>query len=167
MEDPGRQTDVRDAIDELVARSEDNPRLRAFHKLHRTHPEILDFLVAAIQLRLQHRSAFSFASLWQYGRWKLDIPGARGAVAAMNDHALSFYSRAIVVLHPEFNGKAEFRTSQADEVLGLRLEAVNAKRAKDYSRRLVWKGGESLERGWRPRRPHIVNPEVVFRYKIH
>ena len=155
-----------DAIDELVARSKDSPQLRAFHRLHRAHPEILDFLVAAIQLRLRHRSAFSFASLWQYGRWKLDIPSVRGAVAAMNDHALSFYSRAIVVLHPEFNGKAEFRTSLADELLGLQLEPINAKRAKDYSRRLIWKGGESLERGWRPARPHVVNREVVDRYQI-
>ena len=156
-----------DAIDELVARSKDSPQLRAFHRLHRAHPEILDFLVAAIQLRLQHRSAFSFASLWQYGRWKLDVPGERGDVAAMNDHALSFYSRAIVVLHPAFNGKAEFRTSLADEVLGLRLEPLNAKRAKDYARRLIWKNGKSLERGWRPTRPHVVDPGVISRYQIH
>ena len=48
-----------DAIDELVARSENHRELRAFHQFHRAHPEVLDFLVQEIRLRLDGFDAFS------------------------------------------------------------------------------------------------------------
>ncbi len=58
---------ITDAIDELVARSKRHPELRAFHKFHRRHPEVLDFLVHEIQLRIDHGfAAFSYRSLWEY-----------------------------------------------------------------------------------------------------
>jgi hypothetical protein len=75
----------------------------------------------------------------------------------MNDHAAPFYARAITVLHPEFNGRAEFRTSKADAIFGLRIEPVPEKRPKNYARRLQWADGTAIENGWRPSTPHVVN----------
>ncbi len=43
-----------DAIDELIARSKTHPQLRAFHKFHKQHPEVLDFLIQEIQIRIDH-----------------------------------------------------------------------------------------------------------------
>jgi hypothetical protein len=51
-----------DAIDELVARSQDDRELRAFHQFHKAHPEVLDFLVHEIRLRLDRFDAFSYHS---------------------------------------------------------------------------------------------------------
>ncbi len=61
-----------DAIDELVARSKDCRELREFQSFHNMHPEVLDFLVQEIQLRLETFDAFSYHSLWEYSRWKLE-----------------------------------------------------------------------------------------------
>ena len=143
-----------DAIDELVARSKDHRELRAFHEFHRRHPEVLDFLVQEIRLRLDRFDAFSYHSLWQYARWKLEMEKGPGDTFLMNDHAAPFYARAITVLHPEFNGRAEFRESKADEIFGLRIEPVPDKRPKNYARRLQWADGTAIENGWRPTTPH-------------
>jgi hypothetical protein len=146
-----------DAIDELVARSQDDRELRAFHQFHKAHPEVLDFLVHEIRLRLDRFDAFSYHSLWQYARWKLELEKGPGDTFLMNDHAAPFYARAITVLHPEFNGRAEFRTSKADAIFGLRIEPVPEKRPKNYARRLQWADGTAIENGWRPSTPHVVN----------
>ena len=70
--------DAVDAIDELVQRSRDCKELRAFHRAHRAHPEVLDFLVSEIRLRIAHGfAAFSYRSLYEYTRWKLQL--AKGA----------------------------------------------------------------------------------------
>jgi hypothetical protein len=159
-----------DAIDELVARSKDNPELREFHRLHRAHPEILDFLVSAIKLRLKKGfHAFSFGSLWDYARWKLDIDLGPNAVVRMNDHAAPYYGRAIMILHPELNGRAECRVAVADGVFGLEIESVKAKKKRpgDYARRLQWADGTGLDAGWRPSIPHVVERGVVKRFNIH
>jgi hypothetical protein len=109
-----------DAIDELVTRSKDCRELREFHTAHRAHPELLDFLVLEIRLRLEHGfTAFSYGSLWEYARWQLEKAKGPGDTFLMNDHAGPFYARAITILHPEFNGRAEFRRSLAPEQLAL------------------------------------------------
>ena len=126
-----------DAIDELVARSKDHKELRAFHQLHREHPEVLDHLVSEVQLLIENgHPAFSFALLVHYSRWKLVMKARALALRTylLNDHATPFYARAIIVLHPEFNGFAEFRKSIADEVFGTRIEPLQDKRAS-YARR--------------------------------
>ena len=156
-----------DAIDELVARSKDHRELRAFHAFHRKHPEVLDFLVQEIQLRLDRFDAFSYHSLWQYARWKLEMEKGPGDTFLMNDHAAPFYARAITVLHPEFNGRAEFRKSKADTILGLQIEPVPDKRPKNYARRLQWADGTAIENGWRPSLPHVVNHAVSRKADIH
>ncbi len=156
-----------DAIDELVARSKDHRELRAFYEFHRKHPEVLDFLVQEIRLRLERFDAFSYHSLWQYARWKLEMEKGPGDTFLMNDHAAPFYARAITVLHPEFNGRAEFRTSKADTILGLRIEPVPEKRPKNYARRLQWADGTAIEKGWRPAFPHVINHAANRKADIH
>lgn len=146
-----------DAIDELVARSKDHHELRRFHRYHRANPGVLDFLVSEIRLRIEKGfKAFSYHSLWQYARWKLELKGGPAETYTMNDHTAPFYGRAIAILHPELNGFAEVRTSVADKVFGTELEPAPKKRTKGYARRLRWADGTSLERGWRPARPHVV-----------
>jgi hypothetical protein len=159
---------MNDQINELVARSKPHDELRAFHGLHKAHPELLDFLVQEIQLRIEHGfPAFSYHSLWEYARWKLEMELGPGSTFLMNDHAAPFYARAITILHPEFNGRAEFRKSRVDDVFGLRIEPVPDKRKKSYARRLQWADGQPLERGWRPAQPHVVNHAANRKPDIH
>jgi hypothetical protein len=144
-----------DAIDELVARSKDCPELRAFHEFHKAHPEVLDFLVREIQLRRSKGlDVFSHRSLWEYTRGKLRLGHRPGHKYLMNDHIGVLYSRAIMILHPEFNGHCEFRKAEADEIFGTAIERLPQKRPKNYARRLQWADGTSLENGWRPTNPH-------------
>ena len=90
-----------DAIDELVARSRDCKELRRFHEFHRNHPEVLDFLVEEIRLRLkQGFTAFSYHRLWAHAGWKLEMEKAPGDTFLMNDQCAPFYARAIAILHP-------------------------------------------------------------------
>jgi len=156
-----------DAIDELVARSKDHRELRAFHEFHRKHAEVLDFLVQEIRLRLERLSAFSYHSLWQYARWKLEMEKGAGDTFLMNDHAAPFYARAITILHPEFNGRCEFRKSKADAIFGTRIEPAPDKRPRNYARRLRWADGCAIERGWRPSVPHKIGGPVMRKPDIH
>lgn len=157
-----------DAIDELVARSNDHRELTAFHAFHKKHPEVLDFLVQEIQLRIEHGfGAFSYHSLWQYCRWKLEMEKGPGDTFLMNDHAAPFYARAITILHPAFNGLAEFRKSKADEIFGTRIEPIPEERPENYARRLEWADGTALENGWRPQAPHVVNHAASRKPDIH
>ncbi len=160
-----------DAIDELVARSKNHPKLRKFCKFHKAHPEVFDFLVSEIRLRLKSFKAYSAHSLWQYGRWKLELDRGPSDTFKMNDHLGPFYARAIVLLHPEeFNSRCEFRPSVADEIFGTRI-AVK-KEAGNYARKLEWADGTELE-CWRPKIPHVVThtpphkPDVHAREEVH
>jgi hypothetical protein len=156
-----------DAIDELVERSLDCPELRNFHNAHRAHPELLDFLVQEIQLRLDSGfTAFSYHSLWEYGRWKLELEKGPGATFVMNDHDAPLYARAITILHPEFNGRCEFREAKADEVFRTRIEPIPEHRPESYARRLQWADGRELEDGWRPTVLHVAGP-VSRKADIH
>jgi len=157
-----------DAIDELVARSKNHRELRAFHTFHKRHPEVLDFLVQEIRLRIQHGfEAFSYHSLWQYARWKLEMQAGPGDTFLMNDHAAPFYARAITILHPEFNGRCEFRQSKADAIFGTQLEPIPLARPKNYARRLQWSDGTSIQDGWRPAIPHSIHHAASRRPDIH
>jgi hypothetical protein len=157
-----------DPIDELVARSKDHRELRRFHEFHKAHPEVLDFLVAEIRLRIESgMPAFSFHSLWDYCRWKLEMRMTPGQTYMMNDHSAPFYGRAITILHPEFNGLAEFRRSNADEAFGTRIEPTPTHRPKGYARRLQWADGTTIEAGWRPQTPHVAKRPTNRRRSIH
>jgi hypothetical protein len=157
-----------DAINELVLRSKSHPKLHAFLTFHNKHPEVFDFLVLEIRLRIEHGfKAFSYHSLWQYARWKLELEKGPGDTFKMNDHAAPFYARAITILYPEFNGLAEFRKSKADELFGTRIEPMPDKRPKKYARRLQWADGTAIEMGWRPSTPHVVNHSANRKPDIH
>ena len=159
---------ITDAIGELVARSKKHCELRAFHKFHKRHPEVLDFLVQEIRLRINHGfEAFSYHSLWQYARWKLEMQAGPGDTFMMNDHAAPFYARSITILHPEFNGRCEFRKSKADKIFGTQLEPVPEKRPKNYARRLQWADGTAIENGWRPSLPGVINHAANLKPDIH
>jgi hypothetical protein len=111
-----------DAIDELVARSQDCKEVRRFHRFHRNHPEVLDFLVEQIRLRFNRGfTAFSYHRLWEYARWKLEMEKGPEDSFLMNDHCAPFYARAIAILHPEFDGLVELSRSKADAVLGTQI----------------------------------------------
>lgn len=156
-----------DAVDELVARSQNHPELRAFHDFHKQHPEVLDFLVQEIRLRLDRFDAFSYHSLWQYARWKLEMEKGPGDTFLMNDHAAPFYARAITILYPEFNGRAEFRKSKADAIFGTRIEPVPDKRPKNYARRLQWADGTAIEDGWRPTVAKVWHHPAIRKPDLH
>jgi hypothetical protein len=157
-----------DAIDELVARSKEHPELRAFHEFHRAHPEVLDFIVEEIQLRIDKGFlVFSHRSLWEYTRGKLYLEHGPGQTFLMNDHTGVLFSRAITILHPEFNGRCEFRKAEADEIFGTEIEPMPKKHPKNYARRLQWADATSLENGWRPSNPHVVNHAANCRADIH
>jgi|GEM_PF-2004430 len=160
------EIDAMDAVDELVARSKPHRELQAFHDFHRAHPEVLDFLVGEIRLRIDHGfTSFSYHSLWEYARWKLELAKGPGERFTLNDHATPFYARAITILHPEeFNGRAEFRTSRADEIFGV---VIAPAKAKSYARVLQWANGSALHLGWRPTCPHVVSSVLNLRPDIH
>jgi hypothetical protein len=146
-----------DAITELVRRSRTCLNLQAFHAMHQRHPELLDFLVEEIQLRIAAGfTAFSYVCLWEYARWKIDMEKGPGHTFLMNNNIRALYGRAITILHPEFNGLVEFRPSIADEIFGTAIESAPKKRPKNYSLRLQWADGTALENGWRPTVPHVV-----------
>jgi hypothetical protein len=159
-----------DAMDELLARSNDCPELRDLCDFHGRHPEVLDFLVQEIRLRLDSGfPAFSYRSLWEYARWQLEMDKGPSLTFKMNDHLNPFYGRAITILQPEFNGHARFRSPEnikADTVFGTRIEPGPHKRPKNYARRLQWADGTSLEKGWRPTTRHEPKP-VNSRPSIH
>jgi len=156
-----------DAITELVARSKPHEDLLAFHEFHRANPQVLDFLVAEIRLRIDSGfEAFSFGSLAEYARWKLQIDKGPGETFALNDHNATFYSRATIILHPEFNGRCEFRVSKkVDPLFG--TEIAQAKRPCDYAKRLQWADGRAIENGWRPRYRHVVVNVASRKPDIH
>jgi hypothetical protein len=157
-----------DAIMELAARSKDHRELRRFREFHQAHPEVLDFLVAEIRLRIERvGGAFSFHSLWDYCRWKIELEQRPTDTYKMNDHAAPFYARAIVILHPDLNGKCEFRKCRTDEILGTDIAPMTANRPGDYSRRLCWADGTALEDGWRPSHPHVIQHAPRRRPDIH
>jgi hypothetical protein len=157
-----------DPIDELVARSNTHKELRAFHEFHRAHPEVLDFIVGEIQLRIDKGFfVFSHRNLWEYTRGKLYLEHAPGQMFLMNDHIGVLFSRAITILHPEFNGRCEFRKAEADKIFGTEIEPTPKKRPKNYARRLQWADGTPLEHGWRPTQPHVVKHAANRRPDVH
>lgn len=156
-----------DQIDDLVARSKDHLKLRRFHAFHREHPQILDFLVEEIRLRIDRGfPAFAFNSLWNYARWQMEGErGPQGETFLMNDHLVPFYARTIIILHPELNGRCELRPSVADKIFG--NEISSKKMAGDYARRLQWADGNAIEDGWRPSRPHVITHAANRKPRIH
>ena len=142
----GWGTAVMKTIEEIVANSKNCSVLREFHQFHRSHPEVLDFLVEAIEARIARGfTAYSCGSLWEYARWKLDIEKGPSDTYKLNDKLEPYYARAIVILHTEYNGMQEFRKAKADDVFGTRIEPAPKKRPKHYALKLQWADGTPLQ----------------------
>ncbi len=130
-----------DAIDELVARSQDCKEVRRFHNFHRSHPEVLDFLLEEIRLRFDRGFAtFSYHTLWEYARWKLEMEMGPGDTLLMNDRDASLYACAIAILHPEFDGLAEFNHARAYAALRTQIGAATEETSAELSGEL-WVAG--------------------------
>jgi hypothetical protein len=154
-----------DAIDEIVVRCKPDRELKTFYAFHRENPEVLAFLIEEIEARMRAgQKSFSFASLWHYCRWKVDI-GRGLRTFKMNDHLTPYYARAIVILRPDFNGWAELRHGRVNAVFALVVE--DEKRPEFYARRVTWEDGTPLDRGWRPTLPHVISSEIALRPDIH
>lgn len=135
-----------DAIDELCARSEQRRELLQFQAYHRANPQVFNFIVTELRLRISKGfTASSVHSICDYARWKLEMDAGPTATFKLNDRYAPFYARAVLILFPEFNGHIELRDSVANGIFGVRLEFT-----KNGPSRLVWKNGTPLERGWRP-----------------
>jgi hypothetical protein len=127
-----------DAIDELVARSPDCREVRGFHEFHRKHPEVLDFLVEEIRSRFNRGfTSFSYRTLWEYTRWKLEMEKGPGDSFLMNDHCAPLYACAIAILHPEFDGLAAFSKDKTDAVLRTQIGATAQETTKE-----LWVSGQ-------------------------
>jgi hypothetical protein len=152
-----------DQIDELVARSKQHPDLLKFHAFHAANPQILSFLVREARRVIESgEKGFSFANLWNYGRWVLKEKYRRGKTTTykMNDHLVPFYGRAILVLCPDLNGRVALRGStklqgrcKADVIFGTGI--APQKTNGDYGRRLTWSDEVQLELGWHPTAPYM------------
>ncbi|MGA6987922.1 MAG: hypothetical protein WBZ01_17830 [Terriglobales bacterium] len=129
-------------------------RFSAFHKLN---PHVLDFFIQElVTLRENGWKKTSFGSLWHHARWVLSTLGrAPGETFAMPQNFACHYARAIIILHPEFNGFFEMMKSQADADLGTVLEPTSK---PGRIRRLLWADGASIEQGWRPSAHHVPKP---------
>jgi hypothetical protein len=112
----------RDAVDELVAHSQDGREMRPFHEFHRKHPEVLDLLIEEIHLRFGRGfTAFSYHRLWHYASWKLEMAKEPSDTFLMNDNYALFYARAIAISHPEFDGLARFGNGKSAVVRETRI----------------------------------------------
>jgi hypothetical protein len=157
-----------DAIDELVARSKPCIALKRFHDYHRANPEVFDFIVAELRLRIvKGFTASSVHNICEYARWKIETDRGPGTVFSLNDRFAPFYARAVVIICPAYNGHVEFRRSVADGIFGVCLEPLPKKRRKNYARRLVWADGATIEDGWRPSRPHVPRYAAALRPDVH
>jgi hypothetical protein len=142
-----------------------SPLLRRAYRFHRANPEVLDFLVRELRaVRASGWERTSLGSLWHYMRWTLvKKRRAHGETFVVTQNLSAYYSRFLVILHPEFNGFFEMAKSKADTDLGTMLEPPSKKHTPGYIRRLLWADGTAIENGWRPTAPH--EPKPVKRRK--
>jgi hypothetical protein len=131
------------AIKELVARCKKpkGRKLLAFVRHVKQHPEVLDFMAATALSR--NLASFSLVSLWEYCRWMLQTRRGDHRIFMPNNLGV-FYSRAIVMLHCEFNGRVEVNGGgDVNRLLGLKV--ADKKLPGDYAKRLLFADGATLE----------------------
>ena len=142
-----------------------SPMLNRAYRFHRKNPEVLDFLVRELRAaRSSEWKRTSLGSLWHYMRWTL-VKKRRvvGETFVVTQNLSAYYSRFLVILHPDFNGFFGMAKSQADADLGTMLEPPSKNHESGYIRRLLWADGTAIENGWRPTAPH--EPQPVKRRK--
>jgi hypothetical protein len=152
-----------DALTELLEYRKPHggsPMLNRAARFHRENPQVLDFLVRELRtVRANGRKRASIGSLWHYMRWTLiEKRRAAGETFVVTQNLSAYYSRFLVILHPEFNGFFEMMRSKADDDLGTKLEPPSKNHKRGYLRRLLWADGTAIENGWRPTNPHEPKP---------
>lgn len=136
-----------------------------FFSFHKLNPEVLDFFYQELlTLRENGWTKTSFGSLWHHARWVLTVRHrVPGETFAMSQNLACHYARALVILHPDFNGFYDMERAQADKDFGVCIEPVPRKQIKGYIRKLQWVNGRAIENGWRPAVPHALPAAPVPR----
>ena len=156
-----------DALNELITHRKQfgkiSPMLRRVQRFHKTNPQVLDFLVSEMRVdRANGWTRSSLGSLWHYARWVLTRKHRTpGESFVMSNNLFPAYGRIIAILHPDLNGFFAMARCAADVDLGVMLEPAPKNTPRGYVRRLTWKDGTAIERGWRPTVPH--EPQSVSR----
>jgi hypothetical protein len=137
---------------EFVQHFHQNPELppfllRQFKRMRRKFGRVVfDWAWNAAQLELDtltpQRSKATLADIGEVSR---DDEDADQEVSLVLPAALkSFYCRALLVTHPEFNGLLKVKYTAADRVFGLMLPP--RKQPGDHGRRLLWEDGTPIKR---------------------
>ena len=154
------------AVDELMqhckARGLRRPRrMSRFLRFHKKNPHLLDFLLQELKvLKENNWATTSFEMLWHHARWVLTYDRVGGEQFAVCQNLMPHYSRAAIILCPEFNGFYRLKTANADKDFGLR---IGPRPSEGGLRRLVWADGTPIETGWRPAIPHVIPDASVPR----
>lgn len=158
------------AIDELKQHSKMPGRRRSglasrFYRFHKHNPDVLDFFIQElVTLRENGWNKTSFGSLWHHARWVLStLRRAPGETFAMSQNLACHYARAIIILHPEWNGFFVVEKAQADADFGVRVEPSSRNHPRGYVRRLQWADGTAIQDGWRPTTPHVITTAPIPR----
>ena len=121
--------------------------LRQFKRMRRKFGRVVfDWAWNAAQLELDTLTPQrSSATLADIGEVERDDEDADQEVSLVLPAALkSFYCRAILVCHPEFDGLLKKKYTAADRVFGLKL--ASRKERGDHGRRLLWEDGTPLKK---------------------
>ena len=143
-----------------------SPLARRFFRLHQLNPDLLDFFTQElVTLRANGWERTSFGSLWHHARWVFTTRRAPGETFAMSQNLACHYARALIILHPEFNGFYALEKALADKDFGVCIEPAPRKYVAGYVRRLYWADGRAIENGWRPTVAHKIPSAPVPRRK--
>src|SRR5271168_4665184 len=120
---------MQDAVDELMqhckARGLRRTRMMSrFYRFHRHNRGLLNFLLQElVTLRANQWPTTSFEMLWHHARWVLTylkpVPGETFSVC---QNLMPHYSRAALILFPEFNRFYRLKLSKADKDFGVAIE---------------------------------------------
>lgn len=166
-------------IDTLIQRAnpttpEDESTFHVFVQHVRNNPELPPFLLRQFKRMRRKFGRVVFDWAWNAAQLELDTLTPQRSMATLADigevdrededadqevslvlpAALkSFYCRAMLVCHPEFNGLLKVKYTAADRVFGLMLPP--RKQRGDHGRRLLWEDGTPIKRQRKaqPRKP--------------
>jgi hypothetical protein len=166
-------------IEQLILRAnpttpEDESTFHVFVQHFRNNPELPPFLLRQFKRMRRKFGRVVFDWAWNAAQLELDTLTPQRSMATLADigevdrgdedadqevslvlpAALkSFYCRAMLVCHPEFNGLLKVKYTAADRVFGLMLPP--RKQRGDHGRRLLWEDGTLIKRQRKaqPRKP--------------
>ena len=154
------------ATDELMQHLKLTGRRRSrmttrFYRFHRRNPQLLDFLLQELVLLRQNDwGTTSFEMLWHHARWvltyMLPVPGETFSVC---QNLMPHYSRAVIILFPEFNGFYRLKKAGVDRDFGVRIVPGE----NGGLRRLAWEDGTPIAQGWQPSTHHVIPVDPIPR----